>query len=149
MVLIGIGDAARTLGLNASALRYYEERGLVTPVARVGGKRMYDTAQLHRLALIQLLHQLGVGLDVAAAIFDRPGDQWRDLVQRQTEHLDALIERATMAREFLTHALRCPAEHPVQECPILIEVLRRRLSGESYEQLTAEYHRDPEGWQRG
>lgn len=137
--MIGIGDAARTLGLNASALRYYEERGLITPAARVGGKRMYDDAQLRRLALIQLLHQLGVGLDVAAAILGQPSDEWRDLVKRQTEHLDALIGRATMARDFLTHAMRCPSEHPVQECPKLIEVLRRRLSGETYEDLTAEY----------
>ncbi|HZM75712.1 MAG TPA: MerR family transcriptional regulator [Candidatus Limnocylindrales bacterium] len=145
MALIGIGDAARTLGLNTSALRYYEERGLVTPVARVGGKRMYDAEQLRRLALVQLLHQLGIGLDVAAAILERPSDEWRDTVRRQAEHLDALIERATMARDFLTHAMRCPAEHPVRECPKLIEGLRRRLSGETYEQLAAEYGRRTEG----
>jgi len=60
-------------------------------------------------------------------------------------NLDALVGRATMARDFLIHAARCPSEHPVQECPKLIEVLRRRLSGETFEQLTAEYGRHTEG----
>jgi len=36
-----IGDAAQLLGLNTSALRYYEDRGLVTPERRAG-KRMYS-----------------------------------------------------------------------------------------------------------
>ena len=36
MDLISIGEAAHKLGLNASALRYYEERGLVRPAARSG-----------------------------------------------------------------------------------------------------------------
>src|SRR2546430_10176021 len=58
MDLVSIGDAARLLGLNTSALRYYEQRGLVRPVNRQHGRRMYDATQLRRLALIQIMQRL-------------------------------------------------------------------------------------------
>src|SRR4051794_669455 len=72
MELISIGEAARRVGLNASALRYYEERGLVRPAGRHGGRRMYGQNELRRLAFVQLLQRLGVGLDTAAAVLDWP-----------------------------------------------------------------------------
>jgi DNA-binding transcriptional MerR regulator len=139
--LVGIGEAARSLGLNTSALRYYEERGLVQPVTRRGGRRMYDTAQLRRLVLVQIMQRLGIHLDAAAAILDKASDAWRDHLDRQVEQIDDLIARATLAREFLVHARNCPAEHPVAQCPKLIEVLDRRLAGVSFEQLIDEQRR--------
>ncbi|HUD36177.1 MAG TPA: MerR family transcriptional regulator [Streptosporangiaceae bacterium] len=41
---------ARRLGLRASAIRYYEQRGLLNPVARRAGRRWYGPAQIRRLA---------------------------------------------------------------------------------------------------
>ena len=108
MGLIGIGEAARILGLNTSALRYSDERGLLRPATRRAGKRMYDTAQLRHSLLIQMMQRLGIPLDSAAAIMDEPSDAWRDSLAHQVEQLDDLIARATLAREFLTHATRCP-----------------------------------------
>jgi len=133
-----IGQLSERSGVATSALRYYEERGLIRPVTRHAGRRMYDTAQLRRLVLVQIMQQLGVHLDAAAAIMDEAGDSWRDNLGRQIEHLDDLIARATMARDFLLHARQCPAEHPVDQCPKLIEVLDRRLAGVSFEQLVQE-----------
>ncbi|MGH3694213.1 MAG: MerR family transcriptional regulator [Pseudonocardiaceae bacterium] len=52
MDLISIGQAADRLGLNPSALRYYDERGLVTPAARRAGRRVYGLEELRRLAFI-------------------------------------------------------------------------------------------------
>lgn len=46
MDLVSIGEAARMVGINPSALRYYEERGLVRPAARHAGRRMYAPEQL-------------------------------------------------------------------------------------------------------
>jgi DNA-binding transcriptional MerR regulator len=139
MGLIGIGDAARSLGLNPSALRYYEERGLLQPATRQAGRRMYDTAQLRRLVLIQMMQRLGIPLDTAAAIMDEPRDTWRDSLARQIEQLDELIARATLARDFLTHATGCPADHPFDECTTLLAALDRRLSGVTFEQLVQEH----------
>jgi DNA-binding transcriptional MerR regulator len=143
MELVGIGEAARLLGLNASAVRYYEERGLVRPVARHRGRRMYDVAQLRRLALIQIVQRLGVNLDAAASLFHEPSAQWRQDLRDQIAGLDDLINRATAARDFLTHAIACPAEHPVDECPHLIGMLDQRLAGTSLEQLAAEHAGTP------
>jgi len=137
MELITIGDAAQMLALNTSALRYYEDRGLVTPERR-GGKRMYNREQLRRLAFIQLMQRLGIRLDAASAVLDEPGDQWRGVVREQIGAIDDLIARANGARDFLEHALACPADHPVDQCPHMIEVLDKRLGGVTIEELAAE-----------
>jgi len=136
---IPIGEAARRLGLNTSALRYYEERGLMHPVERRGGRRMYGLEELRRLAFIQLLQQLGVPLDAAAAVLDQPGDRWREAVREQLVALEDLIARAQGARDYLEHALQCPADHPVRECPYMIGILDRRLAGTTIEQLAVEH----------
>jgi DNA-binding transcriptional MerR regulator len=141
MELVPIGEAARLLDVNTSALRYYEERGLVHP-ARSAGRRMYGPEQLRRLAFIQIMHRLGVGLDAAAAVLDEPSEQWRGVVREQIAGLEDLIARATAACGFLQHALDCPADHPVQECPYLIETLDRRLAGQTFEQLATEHGPD-------
>ncbi|MGW4967179.1 MerR family transcriptional regulator [Nonomuraea sp. NPDC004186] len=141
MELISIGEAARRLRLNTSALRYYEERGLVRPAARHAGRRMYGRTELRRLALVALMQRLGVRLDTAAAIMDGSGEQWRSAVRDQIDELDALIERAQGARRFLSAALTCPAEHPTSECPHLLGVLDRLSTGGTVEEL-AEEHSD-------
>ena len=128
MEFVPIGEAARMLGINPSALRYYEERGLVRP-ARRAGRRVYARDQLRRLAFIQILQRLGVGLEPASAVLDQPSEQWRGVVREQIAGLEDLVARATAARYFLQHALECPAEHPVQECPFLAETLDRHLAG--------------------
>ncbi|QFY13366.1 MerR family transcriptional regulator [Nonomuraea phyllanthi] len=139
MELISIGEAARRLDLNASALRYYEERGLVRPAARHSGKRMYGQAELRRLALVALMQRLGVRLDTAAAVMDESGEQWRSMVRDQIVELEALIERAQGARKFLSEALTCPADHPTSECPHLVGVLDRLFTGGTFEELAEEH----------
>ncbi len=137
--LLPIGAAAARLGLNPSALRYYDEHGLVRPAARAGGRRMYGPAELRRLAFIQLAQRLGIRLDAAAAVLDEPGERWRAIVGEQIDALDQLITLAEAAKDFLSHALQCPAEHPVTECPVMIESLDRRVAGDTIEQIAAEH----------
>jgi DNA-binding transcriptional MerR regulator len=138
MATVGIGEAAQRLGVNASALRYYEDRGLVRPT-RQAGRRRYDADQLRRLAFVQSVQRLGVSLDAAAAVLDEPSAHWRAVLGEQISALEQLIRRAESARKFLRHALDCPAEHPVSECPFLIETLDRRLAGVEFEELAAEH----------
>jgi DNA-binding transcriptional MerR regulator len=140
MELVTIGEAAQVLELNTSALRYYEDRGLVTPERR-GGKRMYSRKHLRRLAFIQLMQRLGIRLDAASAVLDEPSDQWRDVVREQIAAIEELIARANGARDFLEHALACPADHPVDECPHMIAALDKRLDGLTIEELAAQQGR--------
>jgi DNA-binding transcriptional MerR regulator len=136
---IPIGEAARRLGMRTSTLRYYEERGLVRPAARIGGKRYYGPAELRRLTFIQIAQRLGIRLDTARAVLDDPDERWRATVSERIAELDALINRALQAKGFLSHALTCPAEHPVRECPYLIEMLDRLLDGVPFDQLAREH----------
>jgi DNA-binding transcriptional MerR regulator len=137
MELVTIGEAAQMLALNTSALRYYEDRGLVTPERR-RGNRMYSHEHLRRLAFIQLMQRLGIRLDAASAVLDEPSEQWRDMVREQIAAIEELIARANGARDFLEHALACPADHPVDQCPHMIAVLDKRLDGLTIEELAAE-----------
>lgn len=140
---IPIGEAAKRLNMRTSALRYYEERNLVRPAARVNGKRVYGLQELRRLAFIQIAQRLGIGLNTAAAVLDEASDQWRKTVGEQIAELDELIARAKDAKSFLSHALTCPAEHPTRECPHIMETLDRLLEGVSFEQLAREQMDSP------
>jgi DNA-binding transcriptional MerR regulator len=125
MDLIPIGQAADRLGLSPSALRYYDERGLVSPPARQAGRRMYGPEELRRLAFIKIAQRLGLPLDTAAAVLDAPGPQWRQTVRQQIAELDQVIAQARAAQVFLTHALNCPTDHPARDCSTMIATLAR------------------------
>jgi DNA-binding transcriptional MerR regulator len=136
---VPIGQAARQLGINPSALRYYDQRGLLRPAARRGGRRLYGSDELRRLAFIHIVQRLGISLDTAAAILDAPSDQWRETVRDQIAALEQQIAWARGAQQFLTHALHCPVEHPARECPDMIQTLDRLVAGMTFEQLAAEH----------
>jgi DNA-binding transcriptional MerR regulator len=127
METLSIGEAAQLLGMNTSALRYYEERGLVHPDRRAG-TRVYSQQDLRRLAFVQLFNQLGLPLSTAKAILDSPSQEWRNEAKAQLDELAELIRQAKAAQEFLTHAVKCPAEHPVDECPTMTSGLDQRLT---------------------
>jgi DNA-binding transcriptional MerR regulator len=142
MDVIPIGEAAARLGLTASALRYYDERGLVCPQVRRGGRRMYGPEELRRLAFIKLAHRLGLPLQTAAAVLDAPGASWRKTVRRQIDELDDVIAQARGAQLFLTHALSCPTEHPARECATMMAALDSLVAGTTVEALAAQ-HAEP------
>lgn len=141
MDAVPIGEAARKLGVNTSALRYYEERGLVRP-RRIGGQRMFSRDDLRRLAFVRIVHRLGLELRTAAAVLDTPSERWREVVRDQIARLAELISQAQAAQRFLTQAANCPAEHPVGECPHMTSGLDRWLDGVTFEQLSAEHAAD-------
>jgi DNA-binding transcriptional MerR regulator len=102
---------------------------------------MYSREHLRRLAFVQLMQRLGIRLDAASAVLHEPSDQWRDAVREQIAAIEELIARANGARDFLEHALACPADHPVDECPHMIAALDKRLDGLTIEELAAEQGR--------
>jgi DNA-binding transcriptional MerR regulator len=142
MDAISIGEAARRLQMRPSALRYYDDRGLVSPMSRRSGRRMYGPEEMRRLAFLKIAHRLGLPLDTAAAVLDAPSEQWRGTVRDQIAELDRVIAQARSAQEFLTHALHCPTDHPARECATMIGALDRLVDGTSVEQLAAEHSAD-------
>lgn len=141
MDLIPIGQAAARLGLSASALRYYDERGLVCPSVRQAGRRMYGPDELRRLAFVKIAHRLGLPLETAAAVLDAPGPRWRQSVREQIAELDAVIAHARAAQTFLTHAINCPTDHPARQCATMMAALDRLVDGATVDELAAEHTR--------
>ena len=64
-----ISEVARQVGLQASAIRYYEQIGLLPRAQRVNGQRRYDATTLYRLAIIQRARQLGFTLSEIRHLF--------------------------------------------------------------------------------
>ncbi|GIH24466.1 MerR family transcriptional regulator [Acrocarpospora phusangensis] len=137
---VPIGEAARLLKINTSALRYYEEIGLVRPAARVGGRRTYGRAELRRLAFVQMAQELGFSLEVIAEVLDQPGGRWHEAIDAQIARLEVLIEQARRAQDFLVHARECTTANPVQECTTLAHVLDRRVDGLTLDEIAKEHH---------
>ncbi|WP_344968737.1 MerR family transcriptional regulator [Salinactinospora qingdaonensis] len=128
--LVPIGEAARRAGVAASALRYYEERGLLAPAARIGGRRHYGPVELRRIAFISLASHLGVPLEAIAAMLD--GHNWHDALNTQIEALNRRIEAAERVRDLLGHALECPNSDPLNECDYLTEALDARMAAAAH-----------------
>lgn len=133
--LVPIDEAARMLGMTASALRYYDDRGLVRPPVRARGRRWYGRTELRGLALLRIAQQIGIPLDAVAVLLDPPGPRWRDGVEERLAELDRLTARAGAARSFLQHTRECPSDDPLRECPNMIGALDALLEGTTVEEL--------------
>jgi DNA-binding transcriptional MerR regulator len=129
--LLTIGELARRAGVATSALRYWEELGLLPAPARISGQRRYPELAVARVGVILLLHDVGFSLAEQKALATRGGalDDWRRLAQRKLAELDEQIAKAQTAREAIEHGLRCPHDDIV-ECPNFTSVIGARLAGE-------------------
>jgi MerR family redox-sensitive transcriptional activator SoxR len=107
MSRLPISEVARQGGLRASAIRYYEQIGLLPPALRMSGQRRYDASVLHRLAIIQRARQLGFTLDEIRQLFfgfgnaTRASERWRKLSQQKIAELDNLMEATKAVRRLL------------------------------------------------
>ena len=61
--LLTIGEVARRSGLAPSALRYYEDRALITSTRTAGDRRRYQRTVLRRVAVIRAAQRVGLSLD--------------------------------------------------------------------------------------
>ncbi len=109
---MSIGEIAERVGLNASALRYYERAGLLPPAERVGGQRRYTPAAIELLLLIRFCQQVGFSLAEVGALLTPPTaeqtkERWRELVDSKVTQLDALIERAQAIKQVLAESRDC------------------------------------------
>lgn len=118
MKLIDIGALAKVSGCSASTLRYYEEIGLIKPVARNGLRRQYNEETIAQLALITLGKAGGFSLEEIRSLFD--GNQTPTLtgaaLHQKADELDSQIERMTTMSRLLRHVAECPAPSHM-ECP--------------------------------
>ena len=127
---LDIGEVAERAGITTSALRFYEEKGLIASIARRGLRRQFDPNVLERLALISLGRAAGFSLDEIRSMFV-PGGKLRinrPLLASKATALDATIRKLTSMRDGLRHAAVCPAPSHM-ECPTFRRLLRAAASG--------------------
>lgn len=138
---LSIGEVARRTGIRPSALRYYEDAGILPTTARVGGKRRYDADVVRRLDLLRFAQQAGFTLDEIKTLFYGFGSEtplsarWRSLARKKMTELDELDERVKQMRSALELSLKCGCVR-VEECSLSpadasATVRRRRSQGRS------------------
>jgi DNA-binding transcriptional MerR regulator len=131
-----IGELANRTGVATSALRYWEELGVIPAPVRVSGQRRYPASAVALVGMIMLLSDVGFSLREAkvflASRTQAAGD-WRRLAEHKLADVDEQIAKAQTAKEALTHALACPHDN-ITTCPNFTSVVAARLAGAPLEE---------------
>lgn len=108
-----IGEVAHMAGVATSAIRYYEEAGLLPQPARINGRRRYDDSAVQRLCVIRFAQEAGFTLSEIRELFfgftvgTHPNVRWEELAQRKLAELEAQMARIGVMRGLLAEGLRC------------------------------------------
>jgi len=132
---LAIGEVARKAGIRASAIRYYEQAGLIPAPKRVAGRRRYDTAVLESLDLIRLAQRAGFTIQEVRTLLHGfrhstpASERWRRMADRKMAELAARITEARRMHDLLELLRTCDCE-TLGECvrPQLVKLTRRRLT---------------------
>lgn len=125
MKLLDIGEIVDQTGIKPSALRYYEEIGLIQSVTRHGLRRQFEPQTITRLSLITLAKAGGFSLTEIAGMFSEDGQLQipRDDVRARADAINQQIKQLTSLRDILYHVADCPAPSHM-ECPSFLRMLK-------------------------
>src|SRR5438477_3005963 len=110
---LSISEVARQIGLRPSAIRYYEQIGILPPAHRVSGQRRYDVTTLHRLVVIQRARQTRFTLTEIKQLFfgfrtgTPPSVRWQKLKRRKIIKLESRLEHTHRGRDLLEQKGKC------------------------------------------
>jgi MerR family transcriptional regulator, redox-sensitive transcriptional activator SoxR len=109
-----IGELSERSGMAASAIRYYEERGLVASRRTTGNQRRYPRATLRRLAFVRTAQRVGLTLEeIETALATLPSNRtptkadWTRLSRAWRPRLDAQIAQLERLRDTLDSCIGC------------------------------------------
>ena len=120
-----IGEVARQAGLHTSAIRYYEDVGVLPRPQRTHGHRRYSRRVFQQLAFIQLAQAAGFSMAEIQTLvsgFDETaplGVRWRTLAEQKLAELEVLITRAYGMKRVLEEGIRCQCLN-LDECIPLV-----------------------------
>lgn len=125
-----ISEVAKRSGVPASALRYYEQKGLIASSGRAGLRRTFGPEVLEQLSLIALGQVAGFSLDEIRGMFSGGGRAAidRHALEARALEIDATIARLQALSNGLHHAARCPAPSHF-ECPTFRRLLKAAGAG--------------------
>lgn len=111
---ISIGNLADRTGLAVSAIRYYEEMGLVHPERNAGGQRRFLKSDIRRLSFVLIAQKFGFSIEQIREQFDALPDRktpnardWRRISKTYRVELDEKIDTLTRMRDNLDGCIGC------------------------------------------
>lgn len=111
---LAIGQIAKRSGVNASALRFYEQKGLIGSVRSEGGRRLYPQDALRRIAFIRVAQGVGLSLgEIAEALAGLPDGRtpdrhdWHGIAGQWQALLDRRIETLQLMKRKLGACIGC------------------------------------------
>ncbi|HEX5227775.1 MAG TPA: MerR family transcriptional regulator [Bryobacteraceae bacterium] len=122
MAQLTISEVGRRVGLRASAIRYYEEIGILAPARRMSGQRRYDETVLYRLAVVRRAQEAGFTLDEIRQLFFGFSSsvavsvRWKKVATRKMAELDAKIAQIQSMRAVLKKLQVCCTCETVEHC---------------------------------
>jgi len=111
---ITIGALARRTGLAHSAIRYYEEEGLVRPARTASGQRRFLRSDIRRLSFVMIAQKLGFSLARIRALLEGLPDRrtpnlrdWESISRDIRGELNVRIDELTALRDKLDGCIGC------------------------------------------
>lgn len=111
---LSIGEVSERSGVAPSALRFYEDRGLLMSRRTESGRRRYAHDSLRRVAFIRAAQRVGLSLDEIAEALSTLPDQrsptkadWAQLSRRWRPRLDEQLESLRRLRDQLNECIGC------------------------------------------
>ena len=97
----------------ASAIRFYEQAGVLPKPIRIGRRRQYDPSILERLAVIERAKACGFRLAETRQLFygfresAPPSERWQTLARRKIAELDELVRKIAAMKDLLQRSCAC------------------------------------------
>ena len=114
MTRLTVGQLAERAGVATSAIRFYEDRGLIRSRRTTGNQRRYEQAELRRVAFIRTAQRVGLSLDeIGEALATLPENRvptkadWTRLSRAWRPRLDDQIARIERLRDQLDGCIGC------------------------------------------
>ena len=153
--LLSIGEVAARTGLAVSAIRFYEEKGLVKPARAVGGQRQFHRSDIRRLSLAMIAQQFGFTIEQIAEVLGTLPDgraptkrDWARIGRAFQDDLDAKIRTLTRLRDNLDGCIGCGCLS-LKRCALYNPEDRARTHGAGPRFLMGDdpepHHRKPSG----
>ncbi|MFC6197372.1 redox-sensitive transcriptional activator SoxR [Ponticaulis profundi] len=112
--ILSIGYIAERTGLSVSAIRFYEEKGLITPHRNAGGHRRYMRSDIRRLSFVMVAQQMGFSIDQIRSYMKRlpegrtpTAKDWKAISSEFRDVLEQRIQSLSRLRDRLDGCIGC------------------------------------------
>ena len=108
-----IGDVSERLGIPASTIRYYEKIGLLEPLPRVSGRRVFNDQALFALEFVRLSQAAGFTIAETKSLLEAyandpsPAGIWKTLAENKRTYIRTQIKKLKQVDRILTALLSC------------------------------------------